>query len=66
MEMQVMNMEEYNKRNNEITTEAYRVIRRKVSDFEDNTNNDEISGFVKGVVALQSELYCNLNRELDK
>lgn len=37
--------------------ESYRAIRRKISDFSDNSNNDEIAGFVKGVVALESLLF---------
>ena len=40
------------------------VIRRKISDFSDESNNDELAGFVKGVVALQSLLYGNMEREL--
>jgi len=60
------NLEEYTNRVDEITIESYRVIRRKISDFSDESNNDEIAGFVKGVVALQRELYGNLQREFER
>ena len=46
----------------DIELEAFRVIRQKVSSFMDESNNDEIAGFVKGVIALESEVYrllCN-------
>lgn len=36
------------------------VIRRKISAFDDESNNDEISGFVKGVIALERELYMSV------
>ena len=59
-----MNLEEFNERTNELETESYRAIRRKISDFSDESNNDELAGFVKGVVVLQSLLYGNMEREL--
>lgn len=59
-----MNLEEFNERINELETESYRAIRRTISDFSDESNNDELAGFVKGVVALQSLLYRNMEREL--
>lgn len=61
-----MDMEIFNKRKNELANASYDVIRRKVSNFCDESNNDEIAGFVKGVVALQSELFGNLERELNR
>lgn len=61
-----MDMEIFNKRKNELANGSYNVIRRKVSDFSDESNNDEIAGFVKGVVALQTELFSNLERELNQ
>ena len=47
----------------EIEREAFRQIRIKVSDFTDNSNNDEIAGFVKGVVSLESCIYGMLEEE---
>lgn len=47
----------------QIELEAFRQIRQKVSNFEDNSSNDEIAGYVKGVVDLESELYSMLLRE---
>ena len=46
----------------DIELEAFRVIRRKVSNFADDSSNNEIAGFVKGVVALERELYSLLNK----
>ena len=46
----------------EIEFMAYNVIRREVSDFQRTTNDAELGNFVKGVVALQREIYikkCN-------
>lgn len=47
----------------DIGLEAFRQIRIKFSNFTDESNNDELTGFVKGVVALERELYSLLNRE---
>ena len=47
----------------QIELEAFRQIRQKISNFEDNSSNDEIAGYVKGVVDLESELYSMLLRE---
>ena len=44
---------------------AYRVIRRMINDFENTANNDEIAGFTRGVTALQTELYGELQREFN-
>lgn len=41
----------------ELQLEAFRQIRRKVSDITDESSNDEIAGYVKGVVNLERELY---------
>lgn len=46
----------------DIELEAFRQIRIKVSSMLDESNNDEIAGFVKGVVALESELYAKINK----
>ncbi len=59
-----MNMEEFNNQKRILEEESYRAIRRKISDFSDESNNDELAGFVKGVVALQSLLYGDMEREL--
>ena len=40
--------------------ESYRAIRRKISDFSDDSNNDEIAGFVKGVISLETLLFNDL------
>ena len=47
----------------DIELEAFRVIRRKVSNFADESSNDEIAGFVRGVVALERELYSLLGKK---
>lgn len=61
-----MDLNEFNTRCNVLAQESYRVIRHKINNFEDDSSNDEIAGFVKGVVALQTELFCNLGRELER
>ena len=58
-----MKIEEFKNQRIILEEEAYRAIRRKISDFSDESNNDEIAGFVKGVVALQSLLYSDLENE---
>ena len=40
----------------ELQLEAFRQIRRKVSDITDESSNDEIAGYIKGVVDLEREL----------
>ena len=47
----------------QIELEAFRQIRRKVRDFTDESSNDEIAGYVKGVVDLETELYSILLKE---
>ena len=47
----------------QIEIEAFRQIRRKVRDFTDESSNDEIAGYVKGVVDLETELYSILLKE---
>ncbi len=49
----------------DIELEAFRVIRKKVASFMDESSNDEIAGFVKGVVALESEIYRLLGNKDD-
>lgn len=58
-----MDLNEFNIRNNVLAQESYRVIRHKINNFSDDANNDEIAGYVKGVVALQTEMYKNYERE---
>lgn len=41
----------------ELELESFRQIRRKVSDITDESSNDEIAGFVKGVIALERGLF---------
>ena len=36
---------------------AFDVIRRKINSFENDLTNDEISGYVKGVVDLETAIY---------
>ena len=47
----------------QIELEAFRQIRRKINSFDDKSNNDEVAGFVKGVVSLETELYSMLQAE---
>lgn len=58
-----MDLNEFNTRNNVLAQESYRVIRHKINNFNNDANNDEIAGYVKGVVALQTEMYKNYERE---
>ena len=55
-----MNMEEFNNQKRILEEESYRAIRRKISDFSDESNNDEIAGFVKGVISLETLLFNDL------
>ena len=55
-----MNIEEFNNQKRILEEESYRAIRRKISDFSDDSNNDEIAGFVKGVISLETLLFNNL------
>lgn len=45
-----------------IELEAFRLIRIKLRDFIDESNNDEIVGYIKGVVDLETELYTLLQK----
>ena len=55
-----MNIEEFNNQKRVLEEESYRAIRRKISDFSDESNNDEIAGFVKGVISLETLLFNDL------
>ena len=55
-----MNIEEFNNQKRILAVESYRAIRRKISDFSDESNNDEIAGFVKGVMSLETLLFNDL------
>ena len=55
-----MNIEEFNNQKRILEEESYRAIRRKISDFSDDSNNDEIVGFVKGVISLETLLFNDL------
>ena len=55
-----MNIEEFNSQKRILEEESYRAIRRKISDFSDDSNNDEIAGFVKGVISLETLLFNDL------
>jgi hypothetical protein len=46
----------------QIELEAFRLIRRKIRDFQDESSNDEIVGYIRGVVDLESELYSLLQK----
>lgn len=50
----------------QIEREAFRQIRRKVNDITDDSSNDEIAGFAKGIVALETEIYKMLEEEKRK
>lgn len=47
----------------DLEQEPFRQIRQKLSGFDDNSNNEEITGYVKGVVDLESALYSKLDIE---
>ena len=55
-----MNIEEFNNQKRILEEESYRAIRRKISDFSDESNNDEIAGFVKGIISLETLLFNDL------
>ena len=55
-----MDMEKFNNQKRILEEESYRAIRRKISDFSDESNNDEIAGFVKGVISLETLLFNDL------
>ena len=55
-----MNIEEFNNQKRILEEESYRAIRRKISDFSDDSNNNEIAGFVKGVISLETLLFNDL------
>ena len=55
-----MNIEEFNNQKRILAVESYRAISRKFSDFSDDSNNDEIAGFVKGVISLETLLFNDL------
>ena len=55
-----MNIEEFNNQKRILEEESYRAIRRKISDFSDDSNNDEIAGFVKGIISLETLLFNDL------
>ena len=48
----------------ELELESFRQIRQKVSNFCNESSNDEIAGFVEGVVNLERELYEKLIKEV--
>ena len=48
----------------ELELEAFRQIRRKVKNAEDDSSNDEIAGYIKGIVDLETELYSMILKEL--
>lgn len=47
----------------ELQLEAFRQIRRKVSDITDESSNDEIAGYIKGIIDLERELYKMIEEE---
>ena len=55
-----MNIEEFNNQKRILEEESYRAIRRTILDFSDDSNNDEIAGFVKGVISLETLLFNDL------
>lgn len=55
-----MSIEEFYDQKKVLEEESYRAIRRKISDFDDKSNNDEVTGFVKGVVTLETLLFSDL------
>lgn len=61
-----MNIEEFNNQKRILAVESYRAIRRKISDFSDESNNDEIAGFVKGVISLETLLFNDLENAVNR
>ena len=61
-----MNIEEFNNQKRILEEESYRAIRRKISDFSDDSNNDEIAGFVKGVISLETLLFNDLETAVNR
>ena len=55
-------IEEFNNQKRILEEESHRAIRRKISDFSDDSNNDEIAGFVKGVISLETLLFNDLEK----
>ena len=49
---------------NELELLSYNVIRREVSNFQRTTNDAELGNFVKGVVALEKEIYITKMNEM--
>lgn len=47
----------------ELELASFRQIRQKISDITDESSNDEIAGFVKGVIALERELFLLAERD---
>lgn len=47
----------------QIENQAFRIIRQKVRDITDESSNDELAGYVKGVVDLETELYSLIEKE---
>ena len=47
----------------QLELEAFRQIRHKIKEIEDYSSNNEIAGYVKGVVDLETELYSILSKE---
>ena len=47
----------------QIELEAFRQIRRKIRKYDDESTNDEIAGYVRGIVDLETELYSMLLNE---
>ena len=47
----------------DLEQESFRQISQKLSGFDDNSSNEEIAGYVKGVVDLESALYSKLDTE---
>ena len=61
-----MNIEEFNNQKRILAVESYRAIRRKISDISDESNNDEIAGFVKGVISLETLLFSDLENAVNR
>ena len=61
-----MNIEEFNNQKRILAVESYRAIRRKISDFSDESNNDEIAGFVKGIISLETLLFNDLENAVNR
>lgn len=64
-----MTMEQFEEFDKELALQSFRAIRCKFRSFdfdEEKCSNDELAGFVKGIVELESNMYNYVQSKLDK